>query len=163
MLERTAVGITGHNFHFFVASGALDFEDLDSRDRPAEAVGDRATPWGRHMIESRRPARLIGVHRGVEWHGTFATYFTDVAVPMWLLLVCTTPLLLVAAFELRRVVISTRARRAGLCAHCRTVVASGHARCPECGRAVPSVDVVGQLFLAGGSAADIGHDGRNSG
>ena len=152
--ERTAAGIAGPDFHIFSASDALEFDDLPPAERPSR-TGTTDRPWGRRFTESKRAAGVIGVNRGVEWHGTFATHFTHVAVPMWLPLLCTLPLLAVAGWQVRRVLASARGRRKGRCVACGADVSGAQGRCPECGRALPSVDPVGQLFLAGGSPAGI--------
>ena len=152
--ERSTVGIAGRDFHVYTASSAVEFEDLAPADRPPQSPAERGGPWGRHFTESTRAGGVIGVNRGVEWHGTFATYFTHVAIPMWLPLLCTLPLLVVAGWQVVRVRASTRARREARCVNCGHALKPSDPRCPECGRAVPSVDAVGQVFLAAGGPAE---------
>ena len=155
--ERSTAGFAGSRFHVINASGALPFTDLPQQDQPPALDGPGA--WGRRLIESRRAAGVFDVARGVEWQGSVATYFTLVAIPMWLPMLCTLPLLAVAAWELYRVRASSRGPAEGVCPKCGHAVEPDAARCAECGRLVRSVDPVGQLFLAGARPASDHGDG----
>jgi hypothetical protein len=145
MPECRAVGLAGHEFQVLTGAGAADFDDLPPRFRPPGNAGDA---WGRLYTESGKLAGVIDVRRGVEWQGRIATVFTQTAVPMWLPLALTLPLLLVAAWELYRVRASSRQKTEGVCPKCGVEAPPGAARCAECGRSLSSVDPVGQLFLA---------------
>jgi len=143
--ECRAVGLAGHEFLVFTASGASGVEELPPRLRPPNNAADA---WGRLYTDSARLAGVINVRRGVEWQGRIATLFTQTAIPMWLPLLCTAPLLLVAGWELYRVRASSRRKTEGVCPKCGHESPPGTARCAECGRSLSSVDPVGQLFLA---------------
>ena len=160
--ERSAVGLADGEFQVYTSSQAIDFEDLPPADQPPAPSGREPVAWGRHVNEATKLAGVIGLRRGVEWHGATATRFTLVAVPLWLPVLCTVPLLLVAARQVLRLRAAARLRREGVCPNCRHHLTPDDVRCPNCGRAVPSVDPVGQLFLAGGDAAGIHVETRKS-
>ena len=143
--ECRAVGLAGHEFQLFTASGASGLEELPPRFRPPGNVADA---WGRLYTDTGKLAGVINIRRGVEWQGRIGTIFTQTAIPMWLPLLCTLPLLLVAGWELYRVLASARRRTEGVCPKCGCEAAPDAARCTECGRSLSSVDPVGQLFLA---------------
>ena len=144
--QRTAVGVAGNQIQVFNASNAVEPEDVPAEDRPPAGA---AGVGGRRVTDRSRAAGIIELAEGVEWHRTFATHFTMVGIPLWLLLLCTSPLLLVAAWQVHRVR-SARRPPEGVCANCGRELNPGDARCPECGRAVPSADPLGRVFLADG-------------
>jgi hypothetical protein len=143
--ECRAVGLAGHEFQIFTAAGASGLDELPPQLRPP---GNAADAWGRLYTDSGKLAGVIDVRRGVEWQGRIATFFTQTAIPMWLPLALTTPLLLLAAWELYRVHASSRPLSEGTCPKCGHQSEPGAARCAECGRSLSSVDPVGQLFIA---------------
>jgi hypothetical protein len=143
--ECRAVGLTGHEFQVFTAAGASALDELPPQLRPP---GNPADAWGRLYTDSGTLAGVIDVRRGVEWQGRIATFFTQTAIPMWLPLALTTPLLLLAGWELHRVRASSRPLTEGTCPKCGHQSEPGAARCAECGRSLSSVDPVGQLFIA---------------
>jgi hypothetical protein len=143
--ETRAVGLAGHELQVFTASGAAGLEDLPVQFRPP---GNSADAWGRRYTDSGKMAGVVSVRRGVEWQGRIATIFTQTAIPMWLPLALTLPLLGVAGWELYRVRASARRNTEGVCPKCGHESEPGAARCAECGRSLLSVDPVGQLFLA---------------
>jgi hypothetical protein len=145
MPECRAVGLAGHEFQVFTAAGAAGLDELPPRYQPP---GNPADAWGRAYTESGKLAGVIDVRRGVEWQGRIATIFTQTAIPMWLPLAFTLPLLFVAGWELYRVRRAARPVAEGVCPKCGHESEPGAARCAECGRSLFSVDPVGQLFLA---------------
>ena len=157
--ESTAVGLADHQFQWLADSNAVEFDDLPTEHAPPGGASARDA-WGRRFAESRKTAGAVDVRRGVEWQGNFATYFTFVGVPLWLPLLCTSPLLLVAAWQLYRVRQSALRQRSGACAHC------GHPRpaegrtCPGCGRPIEFVDPVTAVFLTPEAARATGPQPR---
>jgi hypothetical protein len=145
MPECRVVGLAGHEFQLVAASGASGLEELPPQFRPP---GNAANAWGRLYTDSGKLAGVIDVRRGVEWQGRIATFFTQTAIPMWLPLALTSPLLLLAAWELYRVRASSRPLSEGTCPKCGHQSPAGAARCAECGRSLSSVDPVGELLLA---------------
>jgi hypothetical protein len=143
--ECRSVGLTGHELQLFTASGASGLDELAPQFRPP---GNVANAWGRLYTDSGKMAGVINVRRGVEWQGRIATFFTQTAIPMWLPLALTTPLLLLAAWELYRAKLSSRPLTEGMCPKCGHQSEPGAARCGECGRSLSSVDPVGELFIA---------------
>lgn len=155
MPEGTAVGIQDHGLHVYKASHALEIEDLPPELRPPTAGDDAADTIGRRFGESSRAMGVVDVRRGAEWHGRFATRFTLVVVPMWLLLLATLPLLLVAAWQVAAYVAAERRRRTPRCLNCGAVLPPGAEQCAVCGQKVAPVDEVGKAMLgAAGPAGD---------
>jgi hypothetical protein len=154
MPEGTAVGIQDHGLYVYSASHALEIDDLPPELRPPTTGDDAAGTVGRRFGESARAMGVVDVRRGAEWHGRFATRFTLVVVPMWLLLLATLPLLLVAAWQIAAYAAAERRRRTPRCLNCGAVLPPGSEQCPECGHKVALVDEVGKAML--GAAAPAG-------
>lgn len=146
--ERTRAGLAGHQFQWLSASNAVELDDLPPDYAPpaGTAAGDA---WGRRYTESGKVGGVVDVRRGVEWHGNFATYFRLVTVPMWLPLLCTTPLLLVGAWQLYRVRQSSLRHRTGVCSHCGQERPRDATPCPACGGPSEHFDPVTAVFLTG--------------
>ena len=149
--QRGAVGVAGHEIQVISASNAVEPEDVPAEQRPPAPPAGARGAAARRVTESRRAAGLFDVRRGVEWHGTFATHFTLLGIPLWLPLACTAPLLLVSAWQVYRARAASRPRE-GVCVNCGNEVRPDDARCPGCGRSLPGVDPLGQVFLGGGPA-----------
>ena len=143
--QRTSFGLAGNQFQFYSASKAVEFRRLPQGVTPP-ATGPHG-PFGRQFLGARRAARVIDLREGVEWHGTFATHFTFVGVPMWLPLLATSPLLLVAARQVYLLRASSRRGHAGVCTHCGHALTAADSRCPGCGSLPPSSDPVSSVFL----------------
>lgn len=146
--QSIAVGVADHQIQIFSASNAVQFEavppELPRPANPGASVDRRVTAR----------TRLAGVFEsseGVEWHRTFATHFTTLAIPMWLPLALTSPLLLVAAWQLYRLRAESR-RRTAVCVNCGQELRVTDTQCPACGQALPAVDPLGQAFLGAGPA-----------
>ena len=155
MPEGTAVGIQDHGLHVYTASHALELDDLPPELRPPTSGDDAAGTVGRRFSESSRAMGVVDVRRGAEWHGRFATRFTLVVVPMWLLLLATLPLLLVAAWQITAYAAAERRRRTPRCLNCGAVLVPGAEQCPECGHKAAAVDEVGKaMFGATGPAGE---------
>ena len=155
MPEGTAVGIQDHGLHVYTASHAMEVEDLPAELRPATTGDEAAGAVGRRYGESSRVMGVVDVRRGAEWHGRFATRFTLVVVPMWVLLLATLPLLLVAVWQAAAYVAAERRRRTPRCLNCGAVLPPGAETCAECGQKVAPVDEVGRAMLGvAGPAGD---------
>jgi hypothetical protein len=159
--ESSAVGLAENQFQVYSASGAINFEDLLPQYRPPTPVSGTGA-WGRQFTDSGKVAGVIGVRRGVEWHGRFATHFTLVGVPLWLPLLCTAPLLAVAGRQVRRLRESARRRREGACVYCGVELPAGAERCPSCGHAQPEVDPVSAALLGSAPAVTPPHQQPNA-
>ena len=145
--EGTAVGIEEHGLHVYTASHALELDDLPPELRPPTTGEDAAGPVGQRYGEASKAAGVVDVRRGAEWHGRFATRFTLVVVPMWLLLLATFPFLLVAAWQIAAYVATERRHRTPRCLNCGAVLAPGSEQCAGCGQKVAPVDEVGKAML----------------
>ena len=148
--ESIAGGFSGHQFQFYWASNAVELENLPDNVRVPAAAGPQG-PFGRHLLESGR-AGVLDRGEGVEFHGTFATHFTFLGFPMWLPLLATAPLLLVAARQVYLLRKSSRRGHAGVCTQCGHDLSASDVRCPECGSPRPSSDPLSSVLLSGAAA-----------
>jgi hypothetical protein len=158
--ERTAAGIAGHRFQLYRSSNAIEFDSLPpgvTRPPSSSAAG----PTGRQFLRTDE-ARLVDRGEGVEWHGTFATHFTYLGIPMWLPLLATTPLLLVAARQIYLLRKSSHRGAAGACAHCGHELSTSDARCPECGSPRPSSDPLSSVLLSASPTIPATHARRDA-
>ena len=146
--QSAALGVADHQIQLFRASNAVQFEAVPPQlPRPANP----GATINRQVTASTRVAGVFESAEGVEWHRTFATHFTMLGIPMWLPLALTSPLLLVAAWQLYRLRADAR-RRTAVCVNCGHEVRVTDTQCPACGQALPSVDPLGQAFLGAGPA-----------
>ena len=145
--QRIAAGISGHQYQLYSASNAIEFDDLPAALRGPAAAGPQGLP-GRQFLETK--AGVIDRGEGIEWHGTFATHFSFVGVPMWLPLLLTSPLLLITARQVYLLRKSLHRGRAGVCAHCGHEMTADDRRCPGCGSPPASSDPVSSVLLSGG-------------
>jgi hypothetical protein len=158
--QRVAAGFAGHQFQLFSSSNAIEFDDLPGGVKRPMGTGSRG-PFGRQFMQTNR-GRLFDQGEGVEWHGTFATHFTFFGIPMWLPLLATAPLLLVAARQVYLLRKSSRRGHAGICTQCGHDLTASDVRCPECGSPRPSSDPVSSVLLSATPAPSGASDRRQT-
>ena len=158
--ERTAAGIAGNRLQLYRASNAVEFDSLPPGvTRPA--AGSGPGPFGRHFLQTTGTG-MFDRGEGVEWHGTFATHFTYLGIPMWLPLLATAPLLLLAARQVYLLGRASHRGAAGACTHCGHELSTSDARCPECGSPRPSTDPLSSVLLSATPTASATHTRRDA-